>query len=69
MWYTSWLPDEKKKMLDIHLFTTQSYHGYINSPSHCKKALSANTSHGLSINSIYIYECPSCVHPTGALWT
>lgn len=49
-------------MLDINLFTTQNHHGLVNSPSHCKIVLSANTSHGLSINSIYIYECPPCVH-------
>lgn len=62
MLYTlvSWLED----MLDIHLFTTQNHHGIINSSSQCKTVLSANTSQGLSINWIYIYDCPSCVHPT-----
>lgn len=51
--------------LDIHLFTTQNYHGLIISSPHCKIIFSANTSHDLSINSIYIYECPLCVQPTG----
>lgn len=49
--------------LDIHLFATQNHHGLIISLSHCEIIFSANTSQGLSINSIYIYECPLCVQP------
>lgn len=49
--------------LDIHLFTTQNHYGLIISPSHCKIIFSANISHDLSINSIYISECPLYVQP------